>query len=126
MSQETKTATNIPLALRRVLAERQGFLKSMNNWAKISEAKPSTVRDAFNPDNNTTLETLSKLAKGAGLTLAEMLEYGDLDWENKIAARRLIMEMTSEEIEALRVLLSARTEKKGGERHAAASETSGE
>ena len=101
--------TNITESLRRVSALFPNA-RNPTQWAKSSQCGRQTVVDAIN-GSNATLDTLHKLAQGVGLTLAEMLEYGDHDWENKVAARRLLMEMTPEEVTALRTLLFARKEK---------------
>lgn len=102
-----QTRTDIPAALTRVM-KRHERVGNPTRWAKLAGLPRQTVADAVR-GANTTLETLQKMAAGAGMTLAELLEYGDEGWESRTAARMLLRSMTVEEIEALSVLLGKRS-----------------
>lgn len=101
--------TSITLALSRALKARKELLRSKNHWSVRAGLPQTTVRDAFSPEKNPTAETLIKMATAAEMTLAELLEYGDPDWETKAAARTLLKKMDREEIEALTMILRKRS-----------------
>ena len=104
--------TDIIEAFNRVLAARKNVLRSKNNWRVLAEVPKTTALDAF-AGRNPTVETLEKLAKAAGMTVAEMLEYGDPEWEWRIAARALLQGMSKQEVTALAVLLRKQEAKLG-------------
>lgn len=101
--------TDIPTALQRVMAAHPS-VGNVTRWAAAAALPRQTVADATK-GANTTLTTLLKLATAAGMTLAEMLEYGDPDWDHKAAARELLNGMSKDEIAALTVLLRGKEQK---------------
>lgn len=101
-----KRRTDIPLALKRVMAAIE-TIANVNRWATVSGVPRQTLKDAVE-GSNVTAETLERLAGAANMTVAEMLEFGDPDWEWLVAARDLLKGMSSEEIQALAKLLRPR------------------
>ncbi|MFP5516356.1 MAG: hypothetical protein ACLGJC_25160 [Alphaproteobacteria bacterium] len=105
--------TDIVAAFNRVLDARKPLLKSKNNWRVLSGLPKTTALDAF-AGKNPTMDTLQKLASAAEMTVAEMLEYGDPDWQTKAEARAMLREMTSGEIASLTTLLRIRIDRAEG------------
>jgi len=98
--------TDVKAALERVLEASKMRFKTANQWYTKAGLTESTGRSAFG--GNPTVKTLEKLAEAAGLSLAEMLEYGDPDWQQKRRARAFVASMTDEEAAALARLLERR------------------
>lgn len=96
--------TNLVEAFNRVLEARKDVLRSKNNWRVLAEIPKTTALDAF-AGRNPTMDTLQKLAKAAQMTVAEMLEYGDPDWEFKVAMRMTSGDLSDQEKSALLLLL---------------------
>jgi hypothetical protein len=105
--------TDIVAAFNRVLDARKSLLKSKNNWRVLSGVPKTTALDAF-AGKNPTMDTLQKLAAAAKMTVAEMLEYGDPDWEAKAKARAILREMEPGEIASLTTLLKIRIDRAEG------------
>ena len=110
---EKTRSTSVPDALKRALAANKSLLRSKNNWSVLAELPQSTVLDAFRPNKNPTIDTLSKMAAAAKMTVSELLEYGDPEWEAKVAARQLLKGMEAGEIKALTVILRGRSQNGG-------------
>lgn len=106
----------------RVLSVYGDRLKSAHNWATMAGKNESTLRSAVK--GNPTINTLHMIATAAGLTVGELLDFAGADWKTRVEARKILKEMTPQEIEALRTLLSARQEKKSQPRLPGASEAS--
>lgn len=104
--------TDLIAAFDRVLEERKDLLRNKGAWAKMAGLRDSTARGAF-ANKNPTVDTLTRLAEAAGLTLAELLEYGDPDWEIKRRAKALVRQLGDEQLQALENLLLSRL---GGQR----------
>ncbi|MCM8736620.1 hypothetical protein M5E06_21060 [Azospirillum sp. A1-3] len=115
--------TDIIAAFNRVLDARKALLKSKNNWRVLSGLPKTTALDAF-AGKNPTMDTLQKLATAAEMTVAEMLEYGDPDWETKAQARAILRQMQPGEITSLTTLLKLRIDRAegGNDERAATSE----
>lgn len=92
------TKTNIKLALERVLEAQRSLLETKNNWATLAGLTESTARTAFS-GRNTTVKTLQALADAAGMTISQMLEYGEPDWKVRVRARAVFSGWTAEELE---------------------------
>ncbi|CAO3420869.1 hypothetical protein [Azospirillum endophyticum] len=99
--------TDIAAALNRVLLTHKERLRSKNHWAGLSKLPTTTVLDAFNGANS-TIDTLTKLADGAGMSLAELLAYGDPDWQIQVKTRQTFRSWSTEDFEALIRLLERR------------------
>ncbi|MGF7178276.1 hypothetical protein [Azospirillum doebereinerae] len=97
---DTPPKTDITAALNRVLATHKERLRSKNHWAGLAKIPATTVLDAFKGANS-TIDTLTKLAEGAGLTLAELLAYGDPDWQVQVKTRNTFRSWTIDEVEGL-------------------------
>lgn len=105
---DTPPKTDIAAALNRVLLTHKERLRSKNHWAGLSKLPATTVLDAFNGANS-TIDTLTKLADGAGMSLAELLAYGDPDWEMQVKTRRTFRSWSTEDFDALIRVLERRT-----------------
>ncbi|MBP2232500.1 hypothetical protein J2847_005829 [Azospirillum agricola] len=81
----------------RVMSVHGDRLHSPNNWAKMAGKNESTLRSAMR--GNPTVSTLHAIAKAAGMTVVELLEYGEPDWEQRVRARQaanaILEKMTS-------------------------------
>lgn len=108
----------------RVLSVYGDRLKSAHNWAAMAGKNESTLRSAVK--GNPTINTLHMIATAAGLTVGELLDFAGADWESRVEARKILKEMAPEEVDALRTLLSARKEKRGGQKPPDASEANDE
>jgi hypothetical protein len=105
---ETPPKTDIAAALNRVLLTRKERLRSKNHWAGLAKIPTTTVLDAFK-GSNSTIDTLTKLAEGAGMTLAELLAHGDPDWEVQVKIRNTFRSWTIEDVDGLIRLLERRS-----------------
>lgn len=100
--------TDIVAAFNRVLDEKKETLRSKNNWRVLAGIPKTTALGAF-AGKNPTMDTLEKLAAAAGLTVGEMLEYGDPDWHAKVRARSLISKLTDAQLLGLIQFLEGQT-----------------
>ena len=81
--------THLINALARVLQRHQERLVTKHHWAtELAGLTESTARSAFT-GRNVTLKTLQALASAAGMSVSEMLEYGEPDWETRVRARSM-------------------------------------
>lgn len=105
---DTPPKTDIAAALNRVLLTHKERLRSKNHWAGLAKIPATTVLDAFKGANS-TIDTLTKLAEGAGLSLAELLAYGDPDWEIQVKTRKTFRSWSIEEFDGLIRILERRS-----------------
>lgn len=106
---QDKPSFRVSDALHRALQANKRLLKSMNHWGVRAGLPQTTVRDAFNPERNPTIDTLTRLAAAADMTVAELMEYGDPDWEVRVKARQAFRGWTAQELTDLAHLLERRT-----------------
>ncbi len=118
-------------ALSRVLQRHQDRLVTKHHWAtELAGLTESTARSAFS-GRNVTLKTLQALANAAGMSVSELLEYGEPDWEKRVRARSManaiIAELGSaEEAAQLEDVVKTARRRAPKRRAPAASEPSGE
>lgn len=98
---------DVAAACERVFNARKDKLRTKTEWARKAGLTESTARTAF-AGRNTTVATLAALAEAAGMTLPEMLEYGQPDWEVKVRVRALVRQMSDDQLQALENLLVSR------------------
>jgi DNA-binding phage protein len=101
-------AANIPAALHNALKTHKALLRSINHWGNLTGLGRTTVREAFKPDANPTVDTLTKLAAAANMTLAELLDYGTPDWQIRVRARQLLSRWPASDVLKLAELLDRR------------------
>lgn len=101
--------TDFVQAFNRVLAARKDLLRSKNNWRVLSGIPKTTALGAF-AGKNPTIDTLEKLAAAAQMTVAELMAYGDPDWQTKVALFERFKGWKPNEIADLVKLLERRAE----------------
>lgn len=131
-SMEKRDPPSLKLAIERLLDERaREDLASRNAVAGAAGRPESTVRSATKPSGNPTLRSLNDIANAFGITVSELLDYGEPDWQARILARRMansiLKEMKSpEEALDLEAAVQSNRAKKKTRRARAASSTSDE
>ncbi len=99
---EKRDPPSLKLAIERLLDERaREDMASRNAVAGAAGRSESTIRSATKPSGNPTLRSLNDIANAFGITVSELLDYGEPDWQARVRARRMansiLKEMSSPE-----------------------------
>ncbi len=104
-SDNNATDQLVRAALARVLEIHKARIPDPTHWARLAGMPESTARKLMR-GKNTTVKTLRALAEPLGMSVGELLDYGEDDWERRLRIRNYFRSWSDGDLVALDQLLS--------------------